>query len=212
MPRMSRTTLASLGLRFSTRMCLAVLAGGMAVAGGCVERTIHITSDPSGALVHLNDEEVGRTPVTVPFTFYGVYSVRLTQEPRWVSPAEAATLLGRDESELLAMVERGDLQTRQPPGASSALGVTDDEVAAAKIPTIEVPVYYRPLWVKQKASAPLWDYPGVDLLAEAVPNNAVALKWHYVLEPTLPADPEVLVEHARQMRGLVPSGATKPQR
>lgn len=56
------------------------------MAGGCVERTIRITSEPSGALVYLNDEEVGRTPVQVPFTHYGVYDVRLEREgcrPMW---------------------------------------------------------------------------------------------------------------------------------
>jgi len=47
-------------------------------AAGCVQRTIHIESDPPGALVHLNDVEVGRTPVDVDFTFYGVYDVHLT--------------------------------------------------------------------------------------------------------------------------------------
>jgi hypothetical protein len=47
---------------------------------GCVERTISITSEPSGALVFLNDEEVGRTPLRVPFTFYGVYDVRLERD------------------------------------------------------------------------------------------------------------------------------------
>ena len=53
---------------------------------GCVQRTISITSDPPGALVYLNDDEVGRTPVTVPFTFYGVYDVRMEAEgyqPLW---------------------------------------------------------------------------------------------------------------------------------
>ena len=55
---------------------------------GCVERTIKITSEPAGALVYLNDEEVGRTPVAVPFTFYGTYDVRLEAEgyqPLWTS-------------------------------------------------------------------------------------------------------------------------------
>lgn len=47
---------------------------------GCVERTITITSEPSGALVHLNDEEIGRTPTTVHFTWYGVYDVRLSKD------------------------------------------------------------------------------------------------------------------------------------
>lgn len=44
---------------------------------GCVERTITVDSSPSGALVYLNEVEIGRTPTTVPFTFYGKYSVRL---------------------------------------------------------------------------------------------------------------------------------------
>lgn len=66
-------------------MAVAMLAC-LAVAG-CVERTISITSEPVGALVYLNDEEVGRTPVRVPFQFYGVYDVRLEKEgyaPLWV--------------------------------------------------------------------------------------------------------------------------------
>ena len=53
------------------------------LAAGCgVDRTIRITSEPSGARVHVNDREVGRTPVTVPFTFYGVYDVRLRHDER----------------------------------------------------------------------------------------------------------------------------------
>jgi len=48
--------------------------------GGCVERTITINSSPPGALVYLNDEEVGRTPVTRDFTWYGDYSVTLRAE------------------------------------------------------------------------------------------------------------------------------------
>ncbi len=47
---------------------------------GCVRRTITITSDPPGTLVWLNDREVGRTPVTVDFLYYGTYDVRLERE------------------------------------------------------------------------------------------------------------------------------------
>jgi len=54
----------------------ALLAAALAV-GGCVKKTLTIDSDPPGALVVINDDEVGRTPVTVPFTWYGTYSVRL---------------------------------------------------------------------------------------------------------------------------------------
>jgi len=47
------------------------------VAGGCVRRTITITTEPPGALLWLNDREVGRTPVEVDFEHYGTYDVRL---------------------------------------------------------------------------------------------------------------------------------------
>jgi len=110
---------------------------------GCVQRTITVTSEPSGALVYLNDEEVGRTPVTVPFTFYGTYDVRLEADG------------------------------------------------------------YQPLWVMQKAKAPWWEVPPVDLAAEAVPGGKAALHWHYDLEPQIAADdvdPNLLIDHARQLR------------
>ncbi len=51
------------------------------VAGtGCVRRELTVTSEPPGALVFLNDQEVGRTPLTRQFTFYGTYDVRLRKE------------------------------------------------------------------------------------------------------------------------------------
>ncbi len=51
---------------------------------GCVKRTISITSNPSGALVWVNDREIGRTPVSFDFVYYGEYDLRLEgdgQEP-----------------------------------------------------------------------------------------------------------------------------------
>ena len=44
---------------------------------GCIERRIRITSTPPGALVWVNDVQVGRTPVETAFLFHGVYDVRL---------------------------------------------------------------------------------------------------------------------------------------
>ena len=58
-------------------LCICV---GLAVMGGCVERTIQIDSQPQGALVILNDKEVGRTPCEVDFTWYGSYEVILRRE------------------------------------------------------------------------------------------------------------------------------------
>ncbi|MCA9288773.1 MAG: PEGA domain-containing protein [Phycisphaerales bacterium] len=52
----------------------ACLSGGL---GGCLERTIRVTSEPPGAMVWLNDVEIGRTPAEARFKFYGTYDVRL---------------------------------------------------------------------------------------------------------------------------------------
>lgn len=53
-------------------LCAVGLAGV-----GCVERRIEITSEPSGALVWVNDQQVGRTPTQASFLYHGVYDVRL---------------------------------------------------------------------------------------------------------------------------------------
>ncbi len=47
---------------------------------GCVERKLTINTQPQGALVLLNDEEIGLSPVTVSFEWYGDYNVRITKE------------------------------------------------------------------------------------------------------------------------------------
>lgn len=55
-----------------------LIAGGLVT--GCVERKLTINTQPQGALVVLNDEEIGESPVTVNFDWYGDYSVRLSKE------------------------------------------------------------------------------------------------------------------------------------
>ncbi|HUV63717.1 MAG TPA: PEGA domain-containing protein [Sedimentisphaerales bacterium] len=47
---------------------------------GCVERKLTINTEPQGALVVLNDEEIGQSPVTVSFAWYGDYCVRISKE------------------------------------------------------------------------------------------------------------------------------------
>lgn len=87
------------------RRLLIMLA--LLTATGCVERTISITSEPDGALVYLNDEEVGRTPVTVPFTYYGTYDVRLEHEgyqPLWTQQRAKAPWWEAPGPDLLAEV------------------------------------------------------------------------------------------------------------
>jgi hypothetical protein len=48
--------------------------------GGCVERMMQVESDPPGALVYLNGEEAGRTPMRKNFLWYGTYDVQLRKE------------------------------------------------------------------------------------------------------------------------------------
>jgi len=61
-------------------MISGVVLAGLPFFTGCVERRITIGSEPMGAVVMMNDVEVGRTPVTVPFTWYGDYDLRFRNE------------------------------------------------------------------------------------------------------------------------------------
>ncbi|UCD50755.1 MAG: PEGA domain-containing protein [Phycisphaerales bacterium] len=59
-----------------------VLALGTAslLWSGCVERELTINTEPQDALVTLNDEQIGQSPVTVAFNWYGDYRVRASKE------------------------------------------------------------------------------------------------------------------------------------
>lgn len=55
-----------------------ILAGlAILLFGGCVERLITVETEPAGAVVWLNGEEAGITPMTVRFQEYGEYEVLL---------------------------------------------------------------------------------------------------------------------------------------
>lgn len=60
---------------------LTVVMGAVALgSGGCLERRVSITSDPSGAVVYANDVELGRTPCEASFTYFGGYDVRVEKD------------------------------------------------------------------------------------------------------------------------------------
>lgn len=44
---------------------------------GCVLRSLTIDSQPPGAMVYLDDELIGETPVTTTFTYYGTRKITL---------------------------------------------------------------------------------------------------------------------------------------
>jgi len=60
------------------RLVLIILP--MIFLAGCAQRTVDITSAPSGALVYLNGEEIGRTPLRYDFTWYSNYEVTLRKD------------------------------------------------------------------------------------------------------------------------------------
>ncbi|MGD9790148.1 MAG: PEGA domain-containing protein [Phycisphaerales bacterium] len=74
------------------RLLMASLVGLTFGLGGCLRRHVSITSEPSGALVSVNDVEVGRTPCEAEFSYYGVYDVRLEMDGYEVkrTPARAS--------------------------------------------------------------------------------------------------------------------------
>ena len=49
-------------------------------ATGCVERRYTIRTDPPGALVYINSEEAGISPVSVNYTYYGDRRVTIQAE------------------------------------------------------------------------------------------------------------------------------------
>ena len=59
---------------------LAVSLIATIILNGCVERKLTINTEPQGALVILNDEEIGTSPVTVSFEWYGDYNVAIRKE------------------------------------------------------------------------------------------------------------------------------------
>jgi hypothetical protein len=56
-------------------LAIAILA-----APGCIRRTLTINTTPQGARILLNDQEVGTSPVSVDFTWYGDYRVMVQKE------------------------------------------------------------------------------------------------------------------------------------
>jgi hypothetical protein len=81
--------------RLGLRRCVTALTGVVVAlaATGCVERRYTIRSDPPGALVVVNGEEIGRAPVSRGFTFYGDRDITLMldgyQTQRVIQPVKS---------------------------------------------------------------------------------------------------------------------------
>lgn len=120
----------------SVRVAGALCVGVTALAGGCMQRSLEITSEPEGATVYLNDVEVGRTPLEVGFTYYGEYDVLLMKdgyEPLRTRADAVAPVYEHPPLDLAAEAMPWGVRTRVPwHFVMTPLPATAEEKAAAE--------------------------------------------------------------------------------
>ncbi len=58
-------------------LCLLLI---LLANAGCVRRRLTVRSDPPGATVYVDDQEIGETPVSTAFTYYGTRKVQLVKD------------------------------------------------------------------------------------------------------------------------------------
>jgi hypothetical protein len=63
----------------SWRFALAALLLSVCLAG-CVERRMTIRSNPPGAQIYVDDYEIGTTPASTAYTYYGTRKIRLVKD------------------------------------------------------------------------------------------------------------------------------------
>ncbi|MGL6225227.1 MAG: PEGA domain-containing protein [Thermoguttaceae bacterium] len=66
--------------RRSLLALLLLLGTLLAVSEGCVRRRITVRSDPPGAVAYLDNVELGKTPISRNFDFYGKRELRLVKD------------------------------------------------------------------------------------------------------------------------------------
>lgn len=65
----------------SWRVALVLLGLALvATSSGCVRRRLTIRSNPPGALVYVDNQEIGFTPVSTPYVYYGTRNIRLVKD------------------------------------------------------------------------------------------------------------------------------------
>lgn len=66
---------------FHNRRLALLLVGALAVfSNGCMHRRLTIRSDPPGAAVMVDGEEVGYTPASIDYTYYGTREITLMKD------------------------------------------------------------------------------------------------------------------------------------
>ncbi len=61
------------------RLLLVVLVIGV-VSSGCVRRRMTLRTNPPGAVAFVDDQRIGVTPVSTPYTYYGTRKIQLFKD------------------------------------------------------------------------------------------------------------------------------------
>ncbi len=64
----------------SSFLVTCLVLGACLMTSGCVRRRMTIRSNPSGALVFVDDQRIGVTPVSTAFTYYGTRKIQLFKD------------------------------------------------------------------------------------------------------------------------------------
>jgi hypothetical protein len=67
--------------RIKWRRCalIVLLAGATLLSSGCVRRRLNVRSNPPGAMVFVDNQQIGTTPCSVDFIYYGTREIRLVK-------------------------------------------------------------------------------------------------------------------------------------
>lgn len=68
------------GERFVTTLLVAAAVVAAATSAGCVQRRMTVRTNVPGAQVYVDNYEVGRTPVSTDFIYYGDRTIRLVKD------------------------------------------------------------------------------------------------------------------------------------
>jgi hypothetical protein len=150
--------------------------------------------------------------------FSSLFSPRGDRRPAGLSPCTRSlplTVFLVASLLLPACVSRKIRVTSEPPGATVWLNDVEIGQTPAEADFFFYGRYdirlelegHEPLWTNRRADSPVHEWPGIDLVAEALPlrfDNTV--EWHFVLEPALEsaAEPESLradlIHRANELR------------
>jgi PEGA domain len=60
-------------------LTLVLLAAALLLPAGCVRRRLNVRSNPPGAIVYVDNQQIGTTPCSVDFVYYGTREIRLVK-------------------------------------------------------------------------------------------------------------------------------------